>query len=901
MTQDVVELDNLQAGDDVATDDVGTRRYQQIKIVDGTIDSITPAAVGGGVEANALRVTVATDSPIDTNMATVAGAVAGTEMQVDVVTSALPTGAATSANQSTANTSLSNIETAAQLIDDAIYTDDADWTDSTSKHMLTGGIYQSTMQSITDGDTGPLQVDANGQLKINGIAAEGAALGNGMLMQGDDGTDRTNVLVDTDGHLQVDVLSVTNGGTYQEDTAHTSTDYGVFTLGVRNDTLAALGGTDGDYAPFQVNASGALYTVSGANDGVDIGDVDVTSVVPGTGATNLGKAVDSPAGATDTGVPPLAIRDDALSTLTPIEGDYVPLRVNSTGALHVTGGGGGTEYSEDAATPATQVGTATMMERDDALTTITPIEGDWAGMRCSAEGALWVQDFNSDAILADTANIDTNVGTIAGAVAAGQMQVDIVADGAGLLTTAAHDAAFGTAGTADAQVRSVQGIAGGTPLEVDLGTNNDVTVTGTVTVDLGANNDVTIDGSSVVSTDDTTTHTAATTTAVNIAAVATPTDTTVEANDIAMPGMSTDRRLWTDTEVTAALPAGDNNIGNVDIASSVALDVSAATVTVDLGVNNDVTVTGGETPADADATPTDAVPVQAFNSVYNGTTWDLMREGSEAGSLLVDLGANNDVTVTGTVTVDGSGVTQPVSISDTSFAVADGNALGEGILIQGDDGTDRKNINVDATTGDVQVDVTNTVTVGSHDVTNAGTFATQVDGAALTALQLIDNPVLAHDTAVGTTQVSMAGARASNSIEGITQVANGDGTRLAADLNGVLLSRPHTTPEEHISERISNTNGTSTAFTNFAAGGAGIHNYVTDVTITNTSATDAYVDLRDGAAGSIIWTFPAPANSGATHSFSLPLKGAANTALAYDVSAAITTMYISVNGYQAQG
>jgi len=36
-------------------------------------------------------------------------------------------------------------------------------------------------------------------------------------------------------------------------------------------------------------------------------------------------------------------------------------------------------------------------------------------------------------------------------------------------------------------------------------------------------------------------------------------------------------------DVVAALPAGNNNIGNVDIASSVALDVSAATVTVDNG------------------------------------------------------------------------------------------------------------------------------------------------------------------------------------------------------------------------------------------------------------------------------------------------------------------------------
>ena len=53
--------------------------------------------------------------------------------------------------------------------------------------------------------------------------------------------------------------------------------------------------------------------------------------------------------------------------------------------------------------------------------------------------------------------------------------------------------------------------------------------------------------------------------------------------------------------------------------------------------------------------------------------------------------------------------THAVTISDTSFAVADGSALGEGVLVQGDDGGDRKNIHVDATTGDVQVDVTDIV------------------------------------------------------------------------------------------------------------------------------------------------------------------------------------------------
>ena len=56
--------------------------------------------------------------------------------------------------------------------------------------------------------------------------------------------------------LQVDIVA---GAEYAEDSAHTSADTGNFILGVRNDTLAAVGGADGDYVPFQMNASGALY------------------------------------------------------------------------------------------------------------------------------------------------------------------------------------------------------------------------------------------------------------------------------------------------------------------------------------------------------------------------------------------------------------------------------------------------------------------------------------------------------------------------------------------------------------------------------------------------------------------------------------------------------------------
>jgi len=82
-----------------------------------------------------------------------------------------------------------------------------------------------------------------------------------------------------------------------------------------------------------------------------------------------------------------------------------------------------------------------------------------------------------------------------------------------------------------------------------------------------------------------------------------------------------------------------------------------------------------------------------------------------------------------------------VDIGDVDVLSCDGiaaeaAALGNGVLVQGDDGTDRKNINVDATTGDIQVDVTNTVTVDGSGVTQP------VSGTVTANLSATDNAVL---------------------------------------------------------------------------------------------------------------------------------------------------------------
>jgi hypothetical protein len=85
-----------------------------------------------------------------------------------------------------------------------------------------------------------------------------------------------------------------------------------------------------------VDASGNLQVILAPNTGVDIGDVDILSIIPGVAATNLGKAIDAVAGATDTGVGALVVRDDALAGITPAEGDYATMLVDALGALWVT-------------------------------------------------------------------------------------------------------------------------------------------------------------------------------------------------------------------------------------------------------------------------------------------------------------------------------------------------------------------------------------------------------------------------------------------------------------------------------------------------------------------------------------------------------------------------------------
>ena len=79
--------------------------------------------------------------------------------------------------------------------------------------------------------------------------------------------------------------------------------------------------------------------VLGANSGVDIGDVDVTSIVPGTGATNLGKAEDAAHSSGDVGIMGLGVRRNTAVASSGSDADYEPLQMTGDGFLRTSVGG----------------------------------------------------------------------------------------------------------------------------------------------------------------------------------------------------------------------------------------------------------------------------------------------------------------------------------------------------------------------------------------------------------------------------------------------------------------------------------------------------------------------------------------------------------------------------------
>lgn len=520
----------------------------------------------------------------------------------------------------------------------------------------------------------------------------------------------------------------------------------------------------------------------------------------------------------------------------------------------------------------------------------------------------------ADTAVAVTAGSGTNIDTRTEATNGNHRQVVVLGDPSDNSGVAPVDATAG--------------------LKVNLGTDNDVTVTGTVTADLGATDNAVLDaiaastlaietaveGTLTVTgggggiqytegdTDATITGTAALVEgAANALAVMTQplTDTQLRASAVPVSATDLDIRNLTNTDVvTAELSAVDNAVLDTIAAKDFATQATLSAINAKLVSGTDI----------GDVTINNASGVSAVNIQDGGNT--ITVDGTVGVSGTVTVGSH-DVTNAGTFAVQNTAATPAGTnnIGDVDVLTVNGVAPAFGTGVRGatvqrvtiatDDSVPVTNSGITTIAGavsgtEMQVDVLTmpTVTVNSHAVTNAGTFATQVDGAALTALQLIDDPVFADDAAftLSTSKGNVIAGVAVNTdgTDPTAVSAEGDAAAVRTDVNRILLVNETHPRFWHVSADYASAQ-TNTSVK--ASPGASLSLYITDIQISN-GATAGNITLLDGSGGTVLYEVYPGITGGAVLSLRSPIKLTAATALCI-TSTTVTTHSIFVSGYIA--
>jgi len=654
-----------------------------------------------------------------------------------------------------------------------------------------------------------------------------------------------------------------------------------------------------------------------ANDGVDIGDVDVTSVVPGTGATNLGKAIDSAVGATDTGVALLAKHKEDQVHLGTADDDYDVLTIDSLGSLHVNAEAHHIFDELDVTTGWTVLGNDTLNLATTAkhvmgvaALTFDKVNGAantiFAGIQKTLssvdlgqvsphdilQGSFYLPD------LTDVAYCFLRLGTDSSNYNEWRLPVDV-------LTAAVWETGALSIGDADYDGITGNGMTSAaiTYIAVGVAFNDESdTLAGIVfdQVSYHTNQHTSTSINAEVSSSVSSAN-------INVQKVGGSPTTKGAGN----AGNGSQRVvLATDDINTAAIKVATEALQSGQLADGHA-------VTVD---NASIAVTAASLPLPSGAATSAAQLADGHNVTVDNA----------AGASAVNIqDGGNSITVDGTVTADaGTNLNTSALLTtaahDAALGVA-GTADAQVRSVQGI--ASMTPLLVDATgQGDVPITLggeavvlgagsaaigklaANTgVDIGDVDILSIAAGDNNIGNVDIVTLPASTNTLevvgdVAHDAAAAGNPVLTA-ARATASVEGLTEVAAADSTFIAADLSGVQIVRQCVVPQEIVTYSVSNTAGTEIAVTGLDAGGAGIHNYVSSIIIHNAHATTmGFVQLLDGSGGTVLATFPAPATGGTAMSFPVPLKQTtANTALYFDVSAAITTIYITIVGYQGQG
>lgn len=263
---------------------------------------------------------------------------------------------------------------------------------------------------------------------------------------------------------------------------------------------------------------------------------------------------------------------------------------------------------------------------------------------------------------------------------------------------------------------------------------------------------------------------------------------------------------------------------------------------------------------------------------FDGTTWDRAR-GSSADGLLVNLGANNDVTVTGTVTAD----TELPAAAALADNTANPTVPAVGSFLMGFDGTNWDRVRV----GTPSIDG---VAAASFPSLLALSVGYAFDGSDFDRIRLEGSLLgltvggsVAHDAADAGNPISQGlNARTTNP----TAVADGDRVRAIGDDLGrpvVVLNQVRdlvTTATTTIS---------STSETTILAAAASTFHDLTLLVITNTSQSSVTIDIKDTTGGSTVMSIGLAPKGGAVIPFQVPFKQTTvNTNWTATLSAAVT-------------
>lgn len=411
-------------------------------------------------------------------------------------------------------------------------------------------------------------------------------------------------------------LTVDNGGTFAVQAAQSGTwnitnVSGTVSLptgaatAAKQPALGTAGTPSSDVITVQGAASMTALKVDGSA---------VTQPVSGTVTANIGTTNGLALDATLTG-------GTQKTKIVDGSGNVIGATSNALDVNIKSGASSGTQYTEDAAAAADPIGTALIMVRADSPAAVTSADGDNVAARATNKGELYVKHIdaipvtdNSGSLTVDnggtfpvqaaqsgtwTVQPGNTANTTAWKVDGSAVTQPVSAASLPLpsgAATAAKQPALGTAGSASADVITVQGIASMTALKTD-GSAVTQPVSGAVTANAGTNlntsalalesggNLATI--AAAVAAEDSASADADKGVRMLAVRKATPANTSGTDGDYEVPQMSAGR-LWVSATVDAALPAGTNGIGKltsnsgvtigaVEIAASQSVAVTQAT------------------------------------------------------------------------------------------------------------------------------------------------------------------------------------------------------------------------------------------------------------------------------------------------------------------------------------